>query len=95
LNKFIKIIKLSRAEATNLTIHQISFSKGATKNNIFQRTKADIFSLLLFSIFQIKSAQAETIAEYHTSVYGLELFHQIKKGFIYANINENKSIVFD
>ena len=51
--------------------------------------------MLLFSLFHIISAQAETIAEYHTSVYGVELFHQIKKGFIYANINENKSIVFD
>jgi hypothetical protein len=52
---------------TSFTIHHISVTKGANKNNIFHQIKAEYFKLLSFCLYHKNNAQNDIISEYHTN----------------------------
>jgi len=76
-------------------LQPIESENGAAKNNKFQAIKLIIKSVKLASLILKYKAQRLTIKLYQIRVYGVSELPQVRIGFKYANINENKSRVFD
>lgn len=71
--------------------HHISDENGATKISRFPRIKAVHIMNKSCFLIPINKAEIESIKLYHKRTYGVVELQPTKKGFIYANKNENIS----